>query len=167
MNKRIEIYKGIAPGMIIGRELEKAGQSQRGFAASIGEHFQTINAVINGRRSLTIELSLKIEQALGYEEGMLLTLQAYYDIAEFKNKLASESVKGVPAIRRSLFWDTDFDKIDWGRYRKGIIQRVLERGSKEEQREIARFYNIDPATLNEYKPTNSYRMRIPENKRPR
>ena len=76
----------------------------------------------------------------------------------------SESVKGIPAIRRSLFWDTDFDKIDWGRYRKGIIQRVLERGSKEEQQEIARFYNIDPATLNEYKPTNSYRMRIPENK---
>ena len=134
MNKRIEIYKGIAPGMIIGRELEKAGQSQRGFAASIGEHFQTINAVINGRRSLTIELSLKIEQALGYKEGMLLTLQAYYDIAEFKNKLASESVKGIPAIRRSLFWDTDFDKIDWGRYERrlsnGLWSVAVKRSSR-------------------------------------
>jgi len=165
MNRKIDIYRGIAPGKIIGKDLEKSGQSQRGFAASIGEHFQTINAIIKGRRPLTTELSLKIEQALGYNEGALLTLQAYYDIAEFKRRQASESVKGIPDIRRSLFWDTDFDKIDWGRYRNGIIQRVLERGTKAEQKEIARFYHVDPTRLDDYKPTNSYRMRIPENRR--
>jgi len=167
MNRKIELYKGIAPGKIIGRDLERSGQSQRGFAASIGEHFQTVNAVVNGRRSLTTELSLKIEQTLGYDEGTLLTLQAYHDIAQFKRKQVGESVKGIPAISRSIFWDTDFDKIDWGRYLEGIIRRVMERGNETEQQEIARFYNVDPAKLDDYKPANSYRMRIPpDNKRP-
>ncbi len=134
----------------------KRNLSQRSFAASIGEHSQTLNAVITGRRTLTTEMALKIEQAFGYEEGFLLTLQAFYEIAAYKNRMMCESVRGIPDIRRSLFWDADFDSIDWGRYKRAIIGRVLERGNEAEKKEIARFYSIDPATLDSYKPKNSY-----------
>lgn len=58
-----------------------------------------------------------------------------------------------------LFWDTDFDKIDWGRYRNSIIQRVLEKGNEEEREEIIRFYGIERSEIENYKPTNSYRIR--------
>jgi len=114
MEQRIEKYKGIHPGRIINRELRKRDISQRAFAASIGEHRQMLNAVITGRRNLTIEMAVKIEQSLGYDEGFLLTLQVFHSIAEYKNRLAAVSVNGVPNLRRALFWDADFDSIDWG-----------------------------------------------------
>lgn len=158
MRSEIDIYKGICPGKIVGLELQERNFSQRSFAASIGEHCQTLNAVITGRRKLTVEMALKIEKALGYEEGFLLTLQVYYEIAEYKNRKASESVSGTPAIRRMLFWDTDFDKIDWGRYKSTVIERVMERGTEEEKQEIARFYGMDRAELERYMPDQSWRI---------
>ena len=160
MRSRIDILKGIHPGKLIDRDLKKRNLSQRSFAASIGEHSQTLNAVITGRRNLTVEMALKIEQAFGYEEGFLLTLQAYFEIAEYKHHLQSLSVEGVPNIRRSLFWDTDFDAIDWGRYRDAVIARVAERGNDAEKTEIARFYGISTATVDMLKPSNTYRINI-------
>ncbi|MDR2882903.1 MAG: HigA family addiction module antidote protein [Alistipes sp.] len=158
MNRNIEPYKGIHPGRIIDRELKKRGTSQRSIAAAIGEHSQNLNAVITGRRRLTIELALRLENALGMEEGFLLALQAYYDIAEYKHRQAAGSVSGRPDVRRGLFWDTDFDRLDFGRYRGAVIQRVLERGSNAEIAEIARFYGLELSELDGYKPTNSYRI---------
>lgn len=159
MKHNLDTYKGIHPGKIIDRSLKKLDLSQRAFARNIGEHNQLINAVITGRRSLTTELSIKIERALGFEEGFLLALQAYYNVAEYKRKEASSSVTGIPNIRKILFWDTDFDKIDWGRYRRAVVQRVLERGNEAEKEEIIRFYKIQRSEINNYKPTNSYRIR--------
>lgn len=158
MKHNLDTYKGIHPGKIIDRSLKKLDLSQRAFARNIGEHNQLINAVITGRRSLTTELSIKIERALGFEEGFLLALQAYYNVAEYKRKEASSSVTGIPNIRKILFWDTDFDKIDWGRYRRAVVQRVLERGNEAEIEEIIRFYKIQRSEINNYKPTNSYRI---------
>ena len=108
---------------------------------------------------LTTELAIKIERTLGYDEGFLLALQAYYNIAEYKHKEASSSVTGIPDIRKLLFWDTDFDKIDWGRYRRFVIQRVLERGNETEVEEIIRFYGIKHSDIKNYAPTNSYHIR--------
>ncbi len=154
-----DTYKGIHPGKIIDRKLRHLNLSQRAFARTIGEHSQSINAVITGRRELTAALSIKIERALGYEDGFLLALQAYYNVAAYKRKEASASVTGIPPIRKMLFWDTDFDTIDWGRYRKAVVQRILERGNEAEKAEIIRFYGILPSEIDNYKPTNSYRLR--------
>ena len=162
MKSDINKYKGIHPGKIISRELKRLGISQREFAKQIGEHSQSLNAVITGRRALTTELSVKIDRALGFEEGFLLALQAYYSAIEYKNKMASESIIGTPYIRRILFWDTNFDKLDWGRYRDAVIQRVLERGSEEEKDEIARFYQISRQEMEKYRPTNAYRIHLHE-----
>lgn len=159
----ISAFKGIHPGKIIEREIRKQKITQRGLAEKIGEHSQTLNAVIKGHRALTVEMAVKIEDTFGYEEGMLLTLQAYYDIAQYRIKKAQESVKGVPNISRILFWDADFDKIDWGRYRKSIIARVLERGSKEDIAEIARFYGLEVDDLEQFRSKNQYRIRIDRN----
>ncbi len=159
MKPKIEILKGIHPGKIIARELQKRGMSQRAFAASIGEHSQTFNAIITGRRNLTTEMAVKIEQSFGYKECFLLILQAYHEIAEYKKRLAAMSITGVPNVRRALFGDTDFDTIDWGVYKEAVIQRICEWGKKEEKAEIARFYHIPVSELNRYKPKNSYRIK--------
>jgi hypothetical protein len=109
-----------------------------------------INAIIAGRRSLSVELALKIEKAMGYDEGFLAQLQTLFDIEKIKREWLKTQHKTAPNIRRIVFWDTDFDKIDWNRYRSFVIQRVLTRGSEDERREISRFYGIPLDRLAEH-----------------
>jgi hypothetical protein len=43
-------------------------------------------------------------------------------------------------LPRSLFWDTDYDKIDWDEKYKAVIVRVFERGDVEDIRQCRRYY---------------------------
>ncbi|WP_222535415.1 DUF6922 domain-containing protein [Pedobacter polysacchareus] len=45
-----------------------------------------------------------------------------------------------PNLPTVLFWDLDFDKIDWKRSYKMVIERVLDKGNAEEWEEMIRFY---------------------------
>ena len=90
MDRRIEILKGLHPGLFIQRELSSRKLKSGAFAESLGEHPQTLSAIIRGRRSMNTSLSLRIEHALGLEEGFLMTLQIFYDIAEEKRHLAEQ-----------------------------------------------------------------------------
>ncbi len=154
----IELYKGISPGRIIDRELKKRGTSQRSFAAMIGEHSQNLNAVINGRRPITIELSYKLDKEFGYEDGFLAMLQTQYDYDEYKRRAENKLYPGRPDISKILFWDVDFDSIEWGYRKEWVIGRVMERGNDSEKAEIARFYGLELSELENYKPVNSYRI---------
>src|SRR5688572_28557796 len=53
-------YKGIHPGIVLKRELEKRSLKQRPFALSIEEHPQTLNAITKGKRNMYTALALKI-----------------------------------------------------------------------------------------------------------
>lgn len=140
-----EKYKGIHPGIVLDRELKKRAIKQRPFALSIGEHPQTFNAIIKGKRSLPIPLALKIEDKLNLNEGDLVLLQTYFDINKEKAKL-QKYIPNTSLIRKVLFWDTDFDKLDWIKNYKAIIKRVYERGNNEEKNEIIRFYGNEKIT---------------------
>jgi addiction module HigA family antidote len=157
MDSRIDIIKGIHPGKVIERDLKKKGLTQRGLAERTGIPYQTINAIITGRRDLTTGQALKLEETLGYEEGFLSILQSFYDIKLYKEKQLSDLYPGHPQIRKIIFWDADFGKINWGKNKSAIIKRVLERGSKEEIDEIIRFYNLSPTELSQYKPSPFFR----------
>lgn len=155
MDRRIDIIKGIHPGKFIERDLKNKEITQRYLAEETHIPYQTINAIIAGRRNLTTGQALALESLLGYEEGFLSILQSFYDIKQYKDKKLADLYPGSPRIRKILFWDTDFDKINWGKSKKVVIQRVLERGSEEEIGEIKRFYGISPTELEQYKPRNS------------
>ena len=151
MKSRIDIIKGVHPGKLIERELKKENLTQRTLADETGIPYQTINAIISGKRNLTTEQALKIDHSLKYEEGFLAILQTYYNIEQYKAKSLADQYKGAPSIRKSLFWDTDFDEINWGKYKKAVIQRVLERGNADEINEIKRLYSLSITELSEYK----------------
>jgi addiction module HigA family antidote len=136
---RFDKYRGIHPGIVLERELEKRAIKQRPFALSICEHPQTFNAIIKGKRGISTALALKIEQALSMEEGTLLILQAFYDIRMEKERHEGNK-PNLSLLRRSLFWDTDIDKIDWNKQYKAIFRRVFERGNEREKEELVRFY---------------------------
>lgn len=66
-------------------------------------------------------------------------LQSHFDV----KKIQADShriKKALPAIRKVLFWDTDFEKIDWIKNRKAVIKRIFERGTQKEINEIIQFY---------------------------
>jgi len=75
---------------------------------------------------------------LGLEEGTMHLLQAYFEIEKEKHK--QQDHPDLSVIRKILFWDTDFDQINWKDQYKSIIERVFERGNNEEKQEILNFY---------------------------
>lgn len=136
--KTIDIIKGIHPGKFVDRELKKRNLNQRQFALSIGEHPQTLSAIIKGNRRMNVTLSINIEEQLELEEGFLMTLQVFYDIKEAKKD--STYKPDLSKFRKVTFWDTSFDKIDWKQNKVAVIKRIFSRGTEIEQEEIIRFY---------------------------
>ena len=138
MKTILDIIKGIHPGKFVQRELKKHNFNQRQFALSINEYPQTLSAIINGKRRMNVELSLKIEEKLNLEEGFLMTLQIHNDIkiAKFDENFKPDLSK----IRKGTFWDTDLNKIDWKQMKIGVVKRIFSRGDEDEKEEITRFY---------------------------
>jgi addiction module HigA family antidote len=139
MLNEISILKGIHPGIILERKLKERKLRKSRFALSIKEYPQTISAITKGKRSINTQLALKIEHALGLEEGYFMTLQVFYDIGEEKRK-QQKVQPDLSLIRPGLFWDTDIKKIDWQAQRRAVIKRILERGNDQEKAEIRKFY---------------------------
>ena len=142
MKKHISILKGIHPGFVLERELEKRQIRKGSFALQIQEYPQTLSTITKGKRDMNIGLALKIEHILGIEEGFFMILQVYYDIALEKKKQNS-CHPNLSIIRPILFWDTKMDKLDWQKQKKAIIKRIFERGNEMEKKEITRFYGED------------------------
>ncbi len=139
MLKHLETIKGIHPGLILDRELKRRNLKKKHFAAALNEYPQTIVAITKGRRSMNAALALKAEEVLGMEEGTLMVLQVFYDIASLK-KLAPQPKPDLNKLRGVVFWDTSIDKIDWEKHKKAIIKRIFEKGNQTEKDEIIRFY---------------------------
>lgn len=138
MESILKIIKGLHPGRFIDSELKKQHSNQRQLALAIDEHPQTINAIINAKRSMNTKLALKIEEHLGLEEGFLMTLQVHYDIKQAK--FDKNYKPDLSKLSKSTFWDTTFDRIDWKLMKRAVITRVFAYGTDEEQQEIIRFY---------------------------
>jgi plasmid maintenance system antidote protein VapI len=139
MKTELSIIKGIHPGLILERELKQRHLHKGPFAISLNEYPQTLVSITKGKRRMNTNLALKIEKALGIDEGYFMTLQVFYDIKELKKKqykLHPDFTK----LRRVLFWDTKMESIDWEKQKNAIIKRVFERGNEIEKKEIVRFY---------------------------
>lgn len=139
MLPRLNKIKGIHPGALLKWELDNRNLKSSELAMEIGEHKQTISAIINKRRNINPSLSIKLSKVFKTDKDYFMLLQASYDV-----KMVAESeIKSSPNInniRRVIFWDTNFDKIDWNKNKKAIIKRILERGNKTEINEIISFY---------------------------
>ena len=122
------------------RELKKRDLPKVKFAQSLNEHPQTLVSIMKGKRKMNTMLSLKIEKALGFDEGFLMILQVYHDIEEEKRKQNKLHHPDLSKIRPVVFWDTKIENIDWIKHQSSVIRRIFERGSEEEKEEITRFY---------------------------
>jgi antitoxin HigA-1 len=142
MKTELSIIKGIHPGFILERELKQRHLTKGPFAISLNEYPQTLVSITKGKRRMNTNLALKIEKALGIEEGYFMTLQVFYDIKELK-KQQFKLLPDFSNLRRVLFWDTKMENIDWEKQKKAVIKRIFERGNEIEKNEIIRFYGQD------------------------
>lgn len=51
--------------------------------------------------------------------------------------------KDKPILAKHIFWDTDFDKVNYEKSWKSVIERVFDRGDIEDIRQVRRFYGDD------------------------
>lgn len=49
----------------------------------------------------------------------------------------------LPNLRQPLFWDVDYDGIQWKKNYRFVIERVLDRGTFDEWQEIKRYYGLE------------------------
>lgn len=80
-------------GEVIKGRITELGISQMELAARVGEHFQTISAIINGKREATIPLSVRIDEALGLPSGTIALAQTRYQVEKEVNEKQSENMK--------------------------------------------------------------------------
>ncbi len=143
MNKpSLKLLKGVHPGLYLARELSQRQLHGGTLAGRIGGCRQNLHAILQGRRRMSLSLSLRIEQALELPEGFLMTLQLYYDIEEEKRR-QNTAKPDLSKFRPALFWDVEPEKIDWRQHKAFVIQRVFERGDETEIKETLRFYGRD------------------------
>ncbi len=130
--------KGVHPGAVLKYALDNRNIKSSKLAESLGEHKQTISAIINQRRRITPGLSIKLSDIFGVEKDYFMNLQASYDV---KKEESRQSVKpDLSKFRKVLFWDTDVHSINWQKSKDAVIKRIYERGTNEEFGEILRFY---------------------------
>jgi hypothetical protein len=55
--------------------------------------------------------------------------------------MGNASINEKPDLPRHLFWDFRYDQIEWKEEYLTIIQRVLERGTNDDWKEMIRFYS--------------------------
>lgn len=74
------------PGILLAEELEARGMSQRELAARMERPAQVVNAIVKGRKRITAETALDLEDALGIAASTWVNLQARYDLVTALNE---------------------------------------------------------------------------------
>lgn len=68
------------PGEYIADELEARGMTQRELAKQMGRPYQVINEIVRGKKAVTAETALELEDVLGICAQTWLNLQTGYDL---------------------------------------------------------------------------------------
>ena len=90
-------FMAVHPGMMIKPELEERGISQKDFAKMVGIQASHLSEVLNGKRTLTTDLAVKIESVIGLPAKILLSAQTQYEL-ESANAVIDSNEKKTIAI---------------------------------------------------------------------
>ena len=80
----------VHPGMMVKPELDERGITQKNFAKMLGVQASHLSEVLNGKRALTTDLAMKIEDVIGLPAKILLAAQTQYDIDAMKPAVSDQ-----------------------------------------------------------------------------
>ena len=142
MLPKLERIKGIHPGAILKRELKKRGIKSIDLAKDIDEHPQTINAITKERRGINAKLSFKLGDYFNISNEYFMMLQAAHEVEVYRKSQTESTNPLLGKFRKSIFWDTKIELIDYNKNRRSVIQRILERGNKKEIKSLIKIYSL-------------------------
>lgn len=140
MFPKIERIKGMHPGAVLKWALNKYNIQASQLSEEISEHKQTLSAILNEKRGVNPSLSIKLGAYFKIKPEYFMLIQAEYEVRCAINAQSENDQLPKPNIRKVIFWDTDFDKLDWRKNKKAIIERVKERGNQKEIEEVLKYY---------------------------
>ena len=141
MYQRYSNMKGVPAGVILSRIMKEAGMSQNRLSSLSGVYPQHIYEIIKGKRKFTVGISLNIEKVLNISErGFFYLIQARYEVDKKNEEIELQQHPDIQIFDKSLFWDVDFDKLNWQNSYNWIIRRVFEYGTESEILEIINYY---------------------------
>ena len=73
-------FIAVHPGMMIKPELDERGISQKVFAKMLDTQPSHLSELLNGKRALTTELAVKIENTIGIPAKILLSAQTQFEL---------------------------------------------------------------------------------------
>jgi len=111
MLPQLSKIKGVHPGAILRRELKIQNLKSNDLAVYIGEHKQTISAILNKIRNINPKQSIKLSKQFNVDDDYFMLLQSSYDV-KMAAALELGNAPNINNIRKVIFWDTSFDKID-------------------------------------------------------
>ena len=107
MNKKeLTPFVATHPGEMIKDELKERGMTQKQLAVETGIKPSVLSETINGKRSVSLNVAVALEKALGIPADIWMNLQTQYDldtahIAERDNQRETIAVT-IPARDRDL-----------------------------------------------------------------
>ena len=113
---------------------------------------------------LKAKLSVKLAELLALDPAFFMQLQASFEIKQILIAKQPALTPNLSIIRKVLFWDTNFEQIDWQKQKTAVIKRIFERGNDQEINEVIRFYGKETVqtVLSHY--NNSFLPAYNENK---
>ena len=87
------------PGEILQKEfLEPLGITQSQLAKELNTTFRTINEIVNEKRNISPEMTVKLARYFGTSEELWLNLQNQYDLYRVKEKYLN-SLKSIRPLK--------------------------------------------------------------------
>jgi HTH-type transcriptional regulator/antitoxin HigA len=80
------LAKAFPPGDFVREELEFHGWTQQELADRMGRPFQTVNAIVNGRKQITAETALQLEEAFGSPATYWMNLESLWKLYKLGQK---------------------------------------------------------------------------------
>ncbi|MEX2032259.1 MAG: HigA family addiction module antitoxin [Dehalococcoidia bacterium] len=78
--RRVESDLAIHPGELLAEEIEVRHMTQKALAEAIGRPAQVVNEIVRGKKAITAETAIQLEEALGISAHLWLNLQSEYEL---------------------------------------------------------------------------------------
>lgn len=147
------------PGQLIAHLLDERGWSQRTLAVVLEKDESTVNKIVAGKGSVTVETALALEDIFGVPAERFLELQRKYDLAVAR--IASRPDRGR-ATRAALFGDLPVAAM----IKRGWIDAKNPQDLKQVEAGLVKFFGVASADEIEVLPHAARKTQVNTNPTP-
>lgn len=121
-------FQAVHPGAILGDELKERGLKQKDFAKQIGMQPTHLNELIKGKRNVTKDIALLLENELGIPYSQWMALQYNYDYdaiaIDKRNAENSEAARKEAAISEQVNIKEIYKRLQIAS--KSVVERIRQ-----------------------------------------